>query len=100
MYLKSTFAQFLNNPICQINRNSFRICKTRERTILMNRIRTIQGAADELRKRDPGCAITAHNIRQLVLHKEIPSRKAGSKYLVALDDVERYFGLTIDESAS
>lgn len=57
----------------------------------MNRIRTIQGAADELRKRDPGCAISAHNIRQLVLHKEIPSRKAGSKYLVALDDVERYF---------
>ena len=38
------------------------------------------------------------NIRQLVLHKEIPSRKAGSKYLVALDDVERYFGLTIDEN--
>ena len=60
----------------------------------MNRIRTIQGAADELRKRDP----SAHNIRQLVLHKEIPSRKAGSKYLVALDDVERYFGLTIDEN--
>ena len=59
----------------------------------MNRIRTIQGAADELRKRDPGCAISAHNIRQLVLHKEIPSRKA-----VALDDVERYFGLTIDEN--
>ena len=56
----------------------------------MNRIRTIQGAADELRKRDPGCAISAH--------KEIPSRKAGSKYLVALDDVERYFGLTIDEN--
>ena len=43
----------------------------------MNRIRTIQGAADELRKRDPGCAISAHNIRQLVLHKEIPSRKPG-----------------------
>lgn len=42
----------------------------------MNRIRTIQGAADELRKRDPGCAISAHNIRQLVLHKEIPSRKS------------------------
>ena len=57
-----------------------------------------EGAADELRKRDPGCAISAHNIRQLVLHKEIPSRKAGSKYLVALDDVERYFGLTIDEN--
>lgn len=54
--------------------------------------------ADELRKRDPGCAISAHNIRQLVLHKEIPSRKAGSKYLVAPDDVERYFGLTIDEN--
>ena len=64
----------------------------------MNRIRTIQGAADELRKPDPGCAISAHNIRQLVLHKGISSRKAGSKYLVALDDVERYFGLTIDEN--
>ena len=64
----------------------------------MNRIRTIQGAAYELRKRDPGCAISTHNIRQLVLHKEIPSRKAGAKYLVALDDVERYFGLTIDEN--
>lgn len=66
----------------------------------MNRIRTIQGAADELRKRDPNCAISAHNIRQLVLHNEIPFRKAGSRYLIALDDVERYFGLVIDKDAS
>ena len=60
--------------------------------------KSYEGGNNELRKRDPGCAISAHNIRQLVLHKEIPSRKAGSKYLVALDDVERYFGLTIDEN--
>ena len=42
----------------------------------MNRIRTIQGAADELRKRDPGCAISAHNIRQLVPRK-FPAVKPG-----------------------
>ncbi|MFR6368608.1 MAG: hypothetical protein ACLUOA_06930 [Gemmiger formicilis] len=56
----------------------------------MNRIRTIQGAADELRKRDPGCAISAHNIRQLVLHKgKFPAVKPGQSIWVALDDVER-----------
>lgn len=66
----------------------------------MNRIRTIQGAAAELHKRNPNCAITSHNIRQLMLHNEIPFRKAGFLYPIALDDAKHHFGLVIRHISS
>ena len=43
------------------------------------RMRTIQEAAAELRKIDPGTAVTPYRIRQLVLDGTIPHVKAGNK---------------------
>lgn len=59
----------------------------------MKAIRTIQGAIDDIKSADPNTAITAHCLRALVRSGSIPSRKAGNKYLVALDDVLAYFDI-------
>lgn len=60
----------------------------------MRHIRTIQGVVDAIRSEDPGTAITAHHLRALVRMGAIPSQKAGSKYLVAIEDVLEYFQAT------
>ncbi len=57
----------------------------------MQHIRTIQGVIDYLRKTDADCAITAYCLRQLVKANRIPYRRAGSKYLIAVEDVIAYF---------
>lgn len=57
----------------------------------MVRIRTIQGAFEEIRNDDPDTAVTAYRIRQLVINGEVPSRKVGSKFLVDLDALQTYF---------
>ncbi|MCI2046219.1 MAG: hypothetical protein LKJ90_00675 [Faecalibacterium sp.] len=54
-------------------------------------IRTINGAAQELRRRDPDCAITANCIRSLCAAQAVPSRKAGSRWLVDVDAILAYF---------
>ena len=54
------------------------------------RMRTIQEAAAELRKIDPGTAVTPYRIRQLVLDGTIPHVKAGNKRLVNLDTLLHY----------
>lgn len=54
------------------------------------RMRTIGEAAAELRKIDPGTAVTPYRIRQLVLDGTIPHVKAGNKRLVNLDTLLRY----------
>lgn len=60
------------------------------------KIRTIQGAFDEIRASDPGTAITLTAIRRAVSEGDIPSRRVGSrggwKYFVDLDKVIQYFG--------
>ena len=54
------------------------------------RMRTIGEAAAELRKIDPGTAVTPYRIRQLVLDGSIPHVKAGNKRLVNLDTLLHY----------
>lgn len=54
------------------------------------RMRTIQEAAAELRRIDPGTAVTPYRIRQLVLDGTIPHVKAGNKRLVNLDTLLNY----------
>lgn len=54
------------------------------------RMRTIQEAAAELRRLDPGTAITPHYIRRLVLDGTIPHVRAGNKRLVNLDMLLSY----------
>lgn len=57
----------------------------------MRHIRTIQGAINVIRAEDPDCAITAHRLRALVRSGAIPSKRAGRKYLVAVEDALQYF---------
>jgi len=54
-------------------------------------LRTINKAYEELRARDPETAITRNLLREMVKQGIIPSAKAGNKYLVDVDVVEKYF---------
>lgn len=56
----------------------------------MPKMRTIQEAAAEIKERDPNTAITPYAIRQMVLNGNLPHVKAGKKYLINLDVLERY----------
>lgn len=56
-------------------------------------IRTIPAAAQELKRQDPGCSITASTIRQLCVQNIIPYRKAGTRYLVDVDIIRKHFDL-------
>ena len=57
----------------------------------MPQIRTIKGAADEIKKIDPDTAITEYRIRLLVNEKSIPSVSVGNRNLVNMDDVWNCF---------
>ena len=57
----------------------------------MLRMRTIKEAAAELRAMDAKTAITETHIRRLVLSGEVPSFKAGKKYLLNMDALLQYF---------
>lgn len=54
------------------------------------RMRTINEAAKWVKQTDPETALTPTAIRRLVISGEIPSRRAGNKYLLDLDTLERY----------
>ncbi len=58
------------------------------------RLRTIQTAYEEIRAHDPGTAITQYRIRQIVINGEVPCKKAGKKYLVDVDALMKYMGVT------
>ena len=49
------------------------------------RMRTPHGAVEFLREQDPDCAITEHYIRRLIKTGQLPSVRAGVKYLVNVD---------------
>lgn len=61
----------------------------------MKRIRTIQGAYEEIKVADPNTGITLSAIRRAVTTGEIPSRRIGSrggyKFMVDVDKVITYF---------
>lgn len=56
----------------------------------MPKMRTIQEAAAEIKRTDPNTAVTPYAIRQMVLNGNLPHIKAGKKYLINLDVLERY----------
>lgn len=56
----------------------------------MPRMRTIQEAYKAIKETDQQTAITPHAIRRLIINGDIPSIKAGNKYLVDLDTLEAY----------
>lgn len=54
------------------------------------RMRTISEAAKWVKETDPHTALTPTAIRRLVISGDIPSRRAGTKYLINLDALEIY----------
>jgi len=56
----------------------------------MPRMRTILEAHKAIKEADSGTAITPFAIRRLILNADIPSIRAGNKYLVDLDTLEEY----------
>ena len=57
----------------------------------MTQIRTISGAAEEIKRSDPYTAITEHRIRQLVNENIIPFVPVGNRKLVNMEDIKKYF---------
>ncbi|MCL1857978.1 MAG: helix-turn-helix domain-containing protein [Oscillospiraceae bacterium] len=51
----------------------------------MTRMRTITEAIQEVKKADPQTAFTQTALRRMIKTGELPSFRAGSKYLVNLD---------------
>ena len=51
----------------------------------MTRMRTIAEAIQEVKKADPQTAFTQTALRRMIKTGELPSFRAGSKYLVNLD---------------
>lgn len=56
----------------------------------MSRWRLIEKAFAEIKERDPDTDLTKTALRRLVTTGAVPSARIGAKYLVDLDDVERY----------
>lgn len=57
----------------------------------MRQVRTITGAAEEIKRQDPYTAITEYRIRQMVNEKLIPFTSVGNRKLINMDDVWDYF---------
>lgn len=57
---------------------------------MVDRIRTIDTAYEEIRKNDPDTAIIRNYIRQIVRDGTIPSIRTGNKYLVSMQVLEEY----------
>lgn len=65
----------------------------------MKKLRTIDEAYKEIRERDPRSCFTKNALRSLIVSGEIPSRRIGAKYLLALEDVDRYFGSAVAQES-
>lgn len=60
----------------------------------MIRMRTPDGIIGEIKEIDPNSAFTKYALRQKIKNGEIPSVKAGKRYLVNLDIVLAYLSNT------
>lgn len=54
------------------------------------RMRTINEASAYMLEHDPETALTKTALRRLIVTGAIPSIKVGSKYLIALENLEKY----------
>lgn len=55
------------------------------------KMRTIDQCAAYVKSIDPESALTKTAIRRLVAAGEIPSVRSGRKYLIALENLDKYF---------
>lgn len=53
-------------------------------------IRTIEQAYRQIKEKDPDTAISKNYVRTLVKNGEIPSTKAGTKFLIDVEVLEAY----------
>ncbi len=56
----------------------------------MARLRTIHEAHAHLKQQDPGTGITLHFLRCLAVRGEIPTVRAGRKYLIDIDALQEH----------
>ena len=54
------------------------------------RMRGIKEAIEEIKTADPATALTVTALRRLILTHEIPSVRAGRKYLINMDILNEY----------
>lgn len=54
------------------------------------KMRTIDQCAAYIKAIDPESSLTKTAIRRMVITGEIPSVRAGQKYLIALENLEKY----------
>ena len=57
----------------------------------MSRIRTIRTAMEEIKKEDPGTAITEYAIRCAIWDGKLKVKKVGVKNLVDVEELKKYF---------
>lgn len=57
---------------------------------LKPRMRTLDAAFDYVKQGDPETSLTKYALRQAVITGKLPSVKAGKKYLVNLDILEKW----------
>lgn len=57
----------------------------------ISKLRTMKTAYEEIKKMDPGTAITEWAIRKAVTEGYVPSRRVGNKYVFNLDSLIDYF---------
>ncbi len=55
-----------------------------------NQVRTIKQAADYLRLCDPDTPITEYTIRHWILSGDLPTVRAGNKYLINLETLTNF----------
>jgi hypothetical protein len=56
----------------------------------MTRMRTLTETLNHIKEIDPGTAVTANALRRMVICGQVPSIKAGKKYLIDLDTLFEY----------
>lgn len=56
----------------------------------MEKIRTINGAAEELRRQDPQTPISSGMLRRWILSGALPAIKSGNKYLINMETLRRF----------
>ncbi|GHV38071.1 hypothetical protein FACS18949_18320 [Clostridia bacterium] len=63
------------------------------------RMRTQSEALAAVRAEDPDTALTPHALRQMVLSGQIPTVRAGRKYLLDLDRLPEYLAAQCEQAS-
>lgn len=61
-----------------------------DNVIRLPRLRTMKDAVEEIRRLDPGTAVSFNFVRCLVVSGKVPRLKSGKKYMVDVDLLIRY----------